>query len=78
MMGIMRRRTNTFVAVVLLVGLIADSSMAIGVRARVGDVTKVKGQRTNKLIGMGSGHRALTVRVTEMSIFPACDRSLRP
>jgi len=31
----------------------STGAMAAGVNARVGDVTKLKGQRTNKLIGMG-------------------------
>ncbi len=44
---------------VLVVSLVATlcmpmrSAQAVGVNARVGDVTKLKGQRTNKLIGMG-------------------------
>ena len=45
-----------FTLVVALVGTLSGSTRsarAAGVNARVGDVTKLKGQRTNKLIGMG-------------------------
>ncbi|GJM24653.1 MAG: flagellar P-ring protein FlgI [Phycisphaerae bacterium] len=51
-------RTNLIKAV-LITSLLAAlcgttrSAQAAGVNARVGDVTKLKGQRTNKLIGMG-------------------------
>jgi flagellar P-ring protein precursor FlgI len=38
---------------ILAVLLLATKAHGVGVTARVGDVTKVKGQRTNTLVGMG-------------------------
>jgi flagellar P-ring protein precursor FlgI len=46
-----KRRTIGIAAA--MIGLVAAAASAAGVTARVGDVTKVKGQRTNELIGMG-------------------------
>jgi len=43
---------RTAVALGVLLGLAAEAQ-GVGVTARVGDVTKLKGQRTNTLVGMG-------------------------
>ena len=50
---LLRKNTITALILAIVVLFAAQAADAIGVRARVGDVTKVKGQRTNKLIGMG-------------------------
>ncbi len=42
----------SLIAIVVVLGA-ASQARGIGVQARVGDVTKIKGQRTNTLIGMG-------------------------
>ena len=48
-----RRKLAGLLSAAVVVTLSAGPARAGGVTARVGDVTKVKGQRTNTLIGMG-------------------------
>lgn len=53
MHGYFRKLVLTVISAALLVLLVASSAHGAGVTARVGDVTSLKGQRTNELIGMG-------------------------
>jgi flagellar P-ring protein precursor FlgI len=50
----MTKRSIQSVTLAVLAALVASATVeAAGVTARVGDVTRVKGQRTNELVGMG-------------------------